>query len=233
MWGATTTGISVCANPSDFNPRTPCGVRPTPLRAGYWAHCISIHAPRVGCDSGFSRVVHRAPPISIHAPRVGCDVTNVYTTVDKKYFNPRTPCGVRPIDVQKCVYCIQISIHAPRVGCDTPVAAQHAFQLYFNPRTPCGVRLRLCMTFIVDRLFQSTHPVWGATTEKDYTVVQMGVFQSTHPVWGATFQGSQPLFSFFISIHAPRVGCDAVQDRVNQLLRYFNPRTPCGVRQML
>ena len=56
---------------------------------------ISIHAPRVGCDSStLTFNVHQT--ISIHAPRVGCDITNAIDVLKNK----------------------EISIHAPRVGCD-------------------------------------------------------------------------------------------------------------------
>ena len=35
-------------------------------------------------------------------------------------------------------------------------------------------------------LFQSTHPVWGATGYRSTQAIEFGEFQSTHPVWGAT-----------------------------------------------
>ena len=56
----------------DFNPRTPCGVRPFPPPLRQSCKCISIHAPRAGCDRGGG--------------------TRSQTTA---HFNPRTPCGVR------------------------------------------------------------------------------------------------------------------------------------------
>ena len=56
-------------------------------------------------------------------------------------------------------------------------------------------------------------------------------FQFTHPVWGATVDDLACDLTPDVSIHAPRVGCDA--DAVNAThLRYgFNSRTPCGVRR--
>ena len=63
---------------------------------------------------------------------------------------------------------LPISIHASRMGCDIEQQPISAF-----------------------REFQSTHPVWDATTCKDNGVV-FDQFQSTHPVWDATscFRGS-------------------------------------------
>ena len=76
----------------DFNPRTPCGVRQDLTGHGMtsggfqsthpvWGAtrfadtypvklCISIHAPRVGCDGGVVEARCQLV-ISIHAPRVG------------------------------------------------------------------------------------------------------------------------------------------------------------------
>ena len=56
---------------------------------------VSIHAPRVGCDSLGLLPTHPWVSVSIHAPRVGCD----------KAF---------PLALMTST----VSIHAPRVGCD-------------------------------------------------------------------------------------------------------------------
>ncbi len=167
----------------NFNPRTPCGVRPSSIRL----KSASIN------------------------------------------FNPRTPCGVRPLIPSLNSFAILfqsthpvrgatadspspsrngiISIHAPRAGCDYGVFADTHDTANFNPRTPCGVR-----RYIVDGeekslQFQSTHPVRGATTQTG-TVIPLWIFQSTHPVRGATTAVLNRLATAVISIHAPRAGCD-------------------------
>ena len=56
-------------------------------------------------------------------------------------FNPRTPCGVRR-----------------RVG------TGKAHGRYFNPRTPCGVRHDESCDGAWLLIFQSTHPLRGATS---------------------------------------------------------------------
>ena len=56
------------------------------------------------------------------------------------------------------------------------------------------------------------------------------VFQSTHLVWGATIECLLLAFIFAISIHAPRVRCDAGLQPCFNLISYFNPRTSCEVR---
>ena len=61
-----------------------------------------------------------------------------------------------------------------------------------------------------EKKFQSTHPVWGATASIRPVSGRLRTFQSTHPVWGATIPLSQAINRGYISIHAPRVGCDGV-----------------------
>ena len=103
---------------------------------------ISIHAPRVGSDDQLGEATLHGGYISIHAPRVGSDRTggNYNDSYD-------------------------ISIHAPRVGSDawrSPGLSRTT--RYFNPRSPCGER-RSCWTTSKQTIsFQSTLPVWGATS---------------------------------------------------------------------
>ena len=102
-----------------FNSRTPCGVRPitdTCLRAAQqfqfthpvWGATgtvlalrdddhVSIHAPRVGCDSLGSAC--RGSPAGFNS-RTPCGVRRIARSVYQLQgvrFNSRTPCGVRPL----------------------------------------------------------------------------------------------------------------------------------------
>ncbi len=56
----------------------------------------------------------------------------------------------------------------------------------FNPRSPCGERRVNVLDANVISVFQSTLPVWGATTLLRYVMRSEVLFQSTLPVWGAT-----------------------------------------------
>ena len=56
-------------------------------------------------------------------------------------------------------------------------------------------------------LFQSTHPVRGATKAAN-DAAYAKAFQSTHPVRGATGDFDVVFQDDTISIHAPREGCD-------------------------
>ena len=125
--------------------------------------------------------------ISIHAPHAGCDHRASTLEVKVCVISIHAPhAGCDMLLIQTIVHQQRISIHAPRMGCD----------LLLTPAGPS------------DRLFQSTHPMRGATADikvKD----QYEQFQSTHPMRGATRCGSW----------ASASSTD------------FNPRTPCGVRR--
>ena len=173
------------------------------------ATAISIHAPRVGCDSGWTKVNTFSESFQSTHPVWGA-------TTRAKY--------LRPVH--------QISIHAPRVGCDCPWGCALGNASNFNPRTPCGVRLKTSSSSAERLRFQSTHPVWGATSFP-HRLETPRIFQSTHPVWGATPQRHQT--SGTPSYFNPRTPCGvrlgATQGMV--AIGNFNPRTPCGVRPFL
>ena len=102
-----------------------------------------------------------------------------------------------------------ISIHAPRVGRDRLMPDLVIAHVHFNPRAPCGARQVEASTTGVNLKFQSTRPVWGATSRgsKYWSSV---IFQSTRPVWGATDDTIEETKPKSISIHAPRVGRDQI-----------------------
>ena len=166
-----------------FNPRTPCGVRQALFRFGIKPDTISIHAPLAGCDFFDS---HKLPDqqISIHAPLAGCDASILEHVASIDDFNPRTPCGVRPM-----------------------TKTRKYLLTNFNPRTPCGVRLPLGWLELRQNVFQSTHPLRGATTSLFRALLLMINFNPRTPCGVRQQCGI---------LHARR--------------RYFNPRTPCGVR---
>ena len=59
------------------------------------------------------------------------------------------------------------------------------------------------------------------------------MFQSTRPVWGATSGGNKQDNLHLVSIHAPRVGRDQGIAPSGSIRRSFNPRAPCGARRQL
>ena len=79
-----------------FNPRTPCGVRRSPVNNPCSWHVFqSTHSLRSATyffHSGFQLF-----PVSIHALLAECDDAGHIPVADGCSFNPRTPCGVRPL----------------------------------------------------------------------------------------------------------------------------------------
>ena len=55
-------------------------------------------------------------------------------------------------------------------------------------------------------------------------------FQSTHPMRGATSNTPRPPIDHGISIHAPHAGRDRCRRSDRRGKYYFNPRAPCGAR---
>ena len=199
---------------------------------------ISIHAPRVGCDSISFPLLWLFFTFQSTHPGWGATLCAQSINNVPFYFNPRTPGGVRRYLLLYQQRTSDISIHAPRVGCDLPTQSLSIWTYPISihaPRVGCDLLLRLSVQYKLQ--FQSTHPGWGATKVPNGSARQSrdfnprtpgGVrlfdarvlfpgspFQSTHPGWGATYGVSRVGGNIGnISIHAPRVGCDI-------LLPYF------------
>ena len=123
--------------------------------------------------------------VSIHALLAECDNLRFISKNNKKRFNPRTPCGVRPINLNwtdtdmmfQSTHSLRsatigrearsvhgnVSIHALLAECDISWGRFPRQKKGFNPRTPCGVRQKFMGDGAVDRLFQSTHSLRSAT----------------------------------------------------------------------
>ena len=102
-----------------------------------------------------------------------------------RYFNPRTPYGVRPLIV--CYNNIRIkfqSTHSIRSA--TLISFWKTRTLRdFNPRTPYGVRQSFSSFRPSFTPFQSTHSIRSATSVFTFWSPS-SVFQSTHSIRSAT-----------------------------------------------
>ena len=170
---------------SDFNPRSPYGERLVRLETEGRCRHISIHAPRMGSDlrsTTSQRACRDFNPRSPYGERHRAS----HRFRRCSYFNPRSPYGERRAAHALPASLAAISIHAPRMGSDSKSV------VYAIPAT----------------VFQSTLPVWGATSRSRqarhtgenfnprspygerhwrhwFWPISLG-FQSTLPVWGAT-----------------------------------------------
>ena len=189
-----------------FNPRSPCGERLSAATAIKSMCKFQSTLPVWGATpmawmlvrrtrfqstlpvwgaTDFAKWFSDAGSISIHAPRVGSDHGHDTGKLAIKNFNPRSPCGERPGIIVKL----------------------SKFRSHFNPRSPCGERQIQTRSKSNLQTFQSTLPVWGATSGSVVPDSSL-LFQSTLPVWGATGTCQYQLSAWRISIHAPRVGSD-------------------------
>ena len=124
-------------------------------------------------------------------------------------FNPRTPCGVRR-NVESAKRRHQhISIHAPHAGCDRP----------------CRKTDRCCA------IFQSTHPMRGATSTFSQEQDTTADFNPRTPC-GVRLRDAARAFHLTKDFN-PRTPCGVRPLKTALRMRFvnFNPRTPCGVRQ--
>ena len=163
--------------------------------------------------------------ISIHAPHAGCDNETPRKAENCNDFNPRTPCGVRRAHECGTCWCRRISIHAPHAGCDGAILSVRYSTSNFNPRTPCGVRQLRTQEKQRAGIFQSTHPMRGAT--KTF-FIGSGIlsFQSTHPMRGATQATIRLYRQVRISIHAPHAGCDTLNNCKNKVFCEISIHAP-------
>ena len=213
-----------------FNPRAPCGARQRQHDALLRQPLISIHAPRAGRDwsSGDKGCRHG---ISIHAPRAGRDILievdgkTVVISIhaphagrDRKsypcrmggstYFNPRAPCGARPL--------------VPGI--------YQLLKNHFNPRTPCGARRQIHQDHRLTMEFQSTRPMRGATNSSFQRYFFCHYFNPRAPC-GARRRNCNSMGQVHkISIHAPHAGRDCQAAHREPYCTNFNPRAPCGAR---
>ena len=213
-----------------FNPRAPCGARQRQHDALLRQPLISIHAPRAGRDwsSGDKGCRHG---ISIHAPRAGRDILievdgkTVVISIhaphagrDRKsypcrmggstYFNPRAPCGARPL--------------VPGI--------YQLLKNHFNPRTPCGARRQIHQDHRLTMEFQSTRPMRGATNSSFQRYFFCHYFNPRAPC-GARRRNCNSMGQVHkISIHAPHAGRNCQAAHREPYCTNFNPRAPCGAR---
>ena len=129
------------AQSHNFNPRSPCGERQHPRGTDTSAAAFQSTLPVWGAT-----------------PQAGCAALS-HTT-----FQSTLPVWGATVHFFDLLVSQGISIHAPRVGSDPRHWEDDFRPFYFNPRSPCGERQQDPSDLAVLSLFQSTLPVWGATS---------------------------------------------------------------------
>ena len=169
------------------------------------------------------------------------------------HFNPRAPCGARPVSLPARRRHANFNPRAPCGArqCRHPLRSGHR---YFNPRAPCGARLDVLDLSDLTPEFQSTRPLRGATcccgfnrrldaiisihaplagrdNERLFLVTILIIFQSTRPLRGATLC-AVPILPSKTSFQSTRPlrGATRRGAWAGTRCRNFNPRAPCGAR---
>ena len=140
-WGATRQPTLHLTRRSRFNSRTPRGVRRHVFLCFCVSDTVSIHAPRVGCDSGKTK--GHFVIFWFHFTHPAWGATSGSTGV-------------------ACVNTV--SIHAPRVGCDIYALLQRSRERLFQFTHPAWGATFVPKRLVWDGWFQFTHPAWGATS---------------------------------------------------------------------
>ena len=173
-----------------FNPRAPCGARQGALHHSRAAG-ISIHAPLAGRDVYIRmRETGRKAFQSTRPLRgaTGQDRTGVGGGL---YFNPRAPCGARPLSLRFALLHPEFQSTRPLRGA-----------------TPAYTKRELA------ELFQSTRPLRGATVASIIFLTPLSI--SIHaPLAGRDGRPGRPRVRARISIHAPLAGRDSIDCSVS------------------
>ena len=137
--GARLRLYGAASRAADFNPRAPCGAR---LRLSQIKPASSIFQPTRplrGATVTTSDLLGEQN-ISTHAPLAGRDELVQHDLRALGHFNPRAPCGARPLAGGHLRPQDGISTHAPLAGRDACRRPSSTSRWNFNPRAPCGAR---------------------------------------------------------------------------------------------
>ena len=180
-----------------FNPRTPCGVRPTATcTAARSLRFQSTHSLRSATETVKSNNTVLA--VSIHALLAECDRLGKLFHSRIGGFNPRTPCGVRLIG-----YC----------DCYPPNGFQSTHSLRSATKTANAITLNKSVS------------IHALLAECDFLFchepLQAILFQSTHSLRSATCEDKQGKRKGPVSIHALLAECDDKTYNVREIFTLF------------
>ena len=149
-------------------------------------------------------------PASTHAPLAGSDVPRVELFRD-----------------------LRVSTHAPLAGSDMPItSAAQPSPFCFNPRSPCGER-RARRERRHLRGPVSTHaPLAGSDANVRLSTLSSSGFQPTLPLRGATKSRAANSMAIVFQPTLPLRGATRRATALRPRRTSFNPRSPCGERQL-
>ena len=198
-----------------------------------WGISVSIHAPRAGRDLDAPCHRHEHQRFQSTRPVRGATRRTCIVGNSARGFNPRAPCGARPIWVQVLLSCCVFQSTRPVRGATFLAFSSRPICSRFQSTRPVrGATSARHSDFAVSP-FQSTRPVRGAT-HVDAAMKRVDtLFQSTRPVRGATYEALKDgKVSMFQSTRPVR-GATGEFAPSEERAQSFNPRAPCGARRRL
>ena len=156
---------------------------------------ISIHAPRVGSDLLLPVAVILATAFQSTLPVWGATRLPRRTT-KLSGFQSTLPVWGATMTREEAIKWLEISIHAPRVGSDYDAGRSDQVVGNFNPRSPCGERRADSQRSKNSENFNPRSPC-GERPGPCGPGTSTKSFQSTLPVWGATSCASLPMANAF------------------------------------
>ena len=169
------------------------------------------------------------------------------------HFNPRPPCGGRPVEVVlrrlgasfqstspvwRTTYRVRYLLIYLRFQSTSPVwrttSRLWSFSLYsfisiHVPRVEDDATAFFSSSVAI---YFNPRPPCGGRRAHSLAISSLYEFQSTSPVWRTTRTTACFIATKTISIHVPRVEDDRPTRRPRMRRRHFNPRPPCGGRPM-
>ena len=187
-----------------FQPTRPLRGATRRLRARLTALDISTHAPLAGRDS-FATLIS-APELNFN-PRAPCGarpVSSIPSQTLSRNFNPRAPCGARRAAGDRAPFTVWISTHAPLAGRDAQMHRR------VHPRGT----------------FQPTRPLRGATCAVLWACRGISYFNPRAPCGARLGCTINDLYRDDISTHAPLAGRDRLRRRHCRGRAEFQPTRP-------
>ena len=147
-----------------------------------------------------------------------------------RHFNPRSPDGERLRRWPHAAVIGGISIHAPRMGSDSPSALPKSGFSHFNPRSPDGERLPVSRFAMPSPSNFNPRSPDGERRGRRAEALLVAEISIHAPRMGSDQIQEQDSQYDRISIHAPRMGSDGVSRVAWCRRRNFNLRSPDGER---
>ena len=101
-----------------------------------------------------------AHDISTHAPLAGRDCFIACKSSASAYFNPRAPCGARPLRKISIIRYLRFQPTRPLRGA-TRITSRSTLSRYFNPRAPCGARQQNAKAMAFNQNISTHAPLAG------------------------------------------------------------------------